>query len=80
MTEDEFLELVQKHQVWVYRHALYLLRNSEDAKDITQETFIVEVNLPGRYAPGCALPAPSSQSQCQWKTLPKRTAKRYLHA
>ncbi len=40
MTEDEFLELVQKHQVRVYRHALYLLRNSEDAKDITQETFI----------------------------------------
>lgn len=40
MTEDEFLELVRKHQDQIYRHALYLLKNSEDAKDITQETFI----------------------------------------
>lgn len=40
MTEDEFLELVRKHQARIYRHALYLLRNPEDAKDMTQETFI----------------------------------------
>ena len=40
MTEDEFLELVRKHQDRIYRHALYLLKNSEDAKDMTQETFI----------------------------------------
>ena len=40
MTEDEFLELVRKHQDKIYRHALYLLKNSEDAKDMTQETFI----------------------------------------
>ena len=40
MTEDEFLELVRKHQDQIYRHAFYLLKNSEDAKDMTQETFI----------------------------------------
>ena len=40
MTEDEFLELVRKHQDQIYRHALYLLKNSEDTKDMTQETFI----------------------------------------
>lgn len=40
MTEDSFLELVRKHQDQIYRHALYLLKNSEDAKDMTQETFI----------------------------------------
>lgn len=40
MTEDEFLELVRKHQDRIYRHAFYLLKNSEDAKDMTQETFI----------------------------------------
>ena len=40
MTEDEFLEFVYKHQARIYRHALYLLRNPEDAKDMTQETFI----------------------------------------
>ncbi len=40
MTEDEFLELVRKHQDGIYRHALYLLKNTEDAKDMTQETFI----------------------------------------
>ena len=37
MTEEEFLELVRKHQV--YRHTLYLLKNIEDAKNMTQETF-----------------------------------------
>lgn len=40
MTEDEFLELVRKHQDRIYRHALYLLKNAEDAKDMTQETLI----------------------------------------
>lgn len=40
MTEDEFIELVRKHQDQIYRHAFYLLKNSEDAKDMTQETFI----------------------------------------
>ena len=40
MTEDEFLELVRKHQDRIYRHALYLLKNTEDAKDMAQETFI----------------------------------------
>ena len=40
MTEDEFLELVQKHQTRIYRHALYLLKDPEDAKDMTQETFM----------------------------------------
>ncbi len=40
MNEKEFLEIVRMHQDKVYRHAFYLLKNSEDAKDITQETFI----------------------------------------
>lgn len=40
MTEDKFLELVHKHKAQVYQHTLYLLRNREDAEDITQETFI----------------------------------------
>lgn len=39
MTEDVFLDLVRKHQDKVYRLAFYLLKNSEDAKDVTQETF-----------------------------------------
>ena len=39
MTEDKFLELVRKNQDRIYRHAFYLLKNSEDAKDMTQETF-----------------------------------------
>ncbi len=40
MNEKEFLEIVRMHQDKVYRHAFYLLKNSEDAKDMTQETFI----------------------------------------
>ena len=40
MTEDEFLELVRKHQDQIFRRAFYLLKNSEDAKDMVQETFI----------------------------------------
>ncbi len=39
MTEDVFLELVKKNQDKVFRHAFYLLKNSEDAKDMMQETF-----------------------------------------
>ena len=40
MSEDVFLELVQQHQVGIYQHVLYLLDNQDDAKDVTQETFI----------------------------------------
>ena len=40
MTEDKFLELVHKHKTQIYQHTLYLLKNREDAEDITQETFI----------------------------------------
>ncbi len=40
MTEDKFLELVHTHKTQIYQHTLYLLRNREDAEDITQETFI----------------------------------------
>lgn len=39
MTEDEFILLVRKHQDQIFWHAFYLLKNSEDAKDMTQETF-----------------------------------------
>ena len=40
MTEDKFLELVHEHKTQIYQHTLYLLKNREDAEDITQETFI----------------------------------------
>ena len=40
MRENEFLELVYTYKARIYRHALYLLGNQEDAEDITQETFI----------------------------------------
>jgi RNA polymerase sigma-70 factor (ECF subfamily) len=40
MSEGVFLELVQQYQACVYRHALYLLNDQDDAKDVTQETFI----------------------------------------
>ncbi len=40
MNEDKFLEMVHEHKTQIYQHALYLLRNREDAEDITQETFI----------------------------------------
>ena len=40
MTEDKFLALVHEHKAQIYQHAFYLLRNREDAEDITQETFI----------------------------------------
>lgn len=40
MTEEKFLELIKIHQDKIYRHAFYLLKNSEDAKDMAQETFI----------------------------------------
>ena len=34
MTEDEFLELVRKHQDQVYQHAFYLLKNSRHYNDL----------------------------------------------
>ena len=40
MPEEVFLDLVKQHQAQIYRHALYLLNNPDDAKDVTQETFI----------------------------------------
>ena len=40
MTEDKFLELVHKHKSQIYQHTLYLLKNREDAEDITQETVL----------------------------------------
>lgn len=40
MSEDVFLGLVQQYQALIYQHALYLLNNQDDAKDVTQETFV----------------------------------------
>ena len=40
MSEDVFLDLVQRHQALIYRHALYLLNDQDDSRDVTQETFI----------------------------------------
>ena len=47
MSEDVFLNLVQQHQTQIYQHALYLLTDREDAKDVTQETFIKAWNHNG---------------------------------
>ena len=49
MAEDKFLELVHKHKTQIYQHTLYLLKNREDAEDITQETFIRR----GNTGPNC---------------------------
>ena len=40
MPEGVFLDLVKQYQAQIYQHALYLLNNPDDAKDVTQETFI----------------------------------------
>lgn len=40
MQEEVFLDLVKQYQAQIYQHALYLLNSPEDAKDVTQETFI----------------------------------------
>lgn len=40
MRESEFKEIARAHKDDVYRYAFYMLRNREDAGDITQETFI----------------------------------------
>ena len=51
MTEDEFLGLVEKYKARIYRHALYLLGNQEDAEDVTQETFIKAWNHCAKLRP-----------------------------
>ena len=38
--ESEFLNLVQQYQATIYQHAVYLLGNPDDAKDVAQDTFI----------------------------------------
>ena len=40
MLEEVFLDLVKQYQTQIYQHALYLLNNPDDAKDVTQEIFI----------------------------------------
>ena len=40
MPEEVFLDLVRQYQARIYQHALYLLNDRDDAKDVTQETFI----------------------------------------
>ena len=40
MREEVFLNLVEQYQAQIYQFALYLLNNPDDAKDVTQETFI----------------------------------------
>ena len=40
MPEEVFLDLVKQYQTQIYQHALYLLNNPDDAKDVAQETFI----------------------------------------
>ena len=40
MPEEVFLDLVKQYQTQIYQHALYLLNDRDDAKDVTQETFI----------------------------------------
>jgi RNA polymerase sigma-70 factor (ECF subfamily) len=40
MSNPRFTELLEKHRDRVYSHALYCLRDPEDAEDVTQETFV----------------------------------------
>lgn len=40
MNKPRFTELLQTHRNRIYSHALYCLRDPEDAEDITQETFV----------------------------------------
>lgn len=40
MIEEMFLNLVEQHQAQIYQYVFCLLNNQEDAKDMTQETFI----------------------------------------
>ena len=40
MLEETFLNLVKQNQAQIYQCALYLLNNPDDAKDVTQKTFI----------------------------------------
>lgn len=40
MLEEVFLDFVEQHQAQIYQHALYLLNDPDDAKDVTQETFV----------------------------------------
>ena len=38
--EKAYYELVQRYKRPLFFHALYMLRNEEEAKDVTQETFL----------------------------------------
>ena len=40
MIEEVFLNLVEQHQAQIYQYAFCLLNNQEDAKDVTEETFV----------------------------------------
>jgi len=40
MSQTKFESILQEHQASVYRLACYMLRDAEEAKDVTQETFI----------------------------------------
>ena len=51
MIEEVFLNLVEQHQTQIYQYALYLLNNQEDAKDVTQETFIKAWNSNAELRP-----------------------------
>ena len=48
---DAFGTLVHKYQKRIYRIALHLLRDADDAEDVTQEAFVHAFAALDRFAP-----------------------------
>ncbi len=48
---DAFEQIVRRHQDWVWKIAYRFLHDKEEAKDITQETFLRLLGASGRYKP-----------------------------
>ncbi len=46
---DAFEQMVRRHQDWVWKIAYHFLNDKEEARDITQETFLRLLDASGRY-------------------------------
>jgi RNA polymerase sigma-70 factor (ECF subfamily) len=55
--EKSYRELIEKYQPQVYSLAMRMVRRSEDAEDLTQETFVRMFRALDRYDPGRSFPA-----------------------
>jgi RNA polymerase sigma-70 factor, ECF subfamily len=52
---DAFEQIVRRHQTWVWKIAWRFLNDREEAKDITQETFLRLLDASDRYKPAAKL-------------------------